>query len=186
MKGYIYKITNTQNDKIYVGQTIRTIAQRFRRHINDANNGLDTHFARAIRQYGETSFNVSLLEEVDGTSEYITEREYFWINKLDAYNSGYNEALSTTRCGGNTYHSKTKDEMDIIKNKIRATKLLDKNPHSVRVKCIDIESNDIKTFNSIKEAQIYFNEPNHSFVSKRCRKVIKKPYKDKFTFEYIK
>ena len=27
--GYIYKITNTLNDKIYIGQTIKTIEKRF-------------------------------------------------------------------------------------------------------------------------------------------------------------
>ena len=50
---WIYKITNIQNNKVYIGQTIRPIEQRFHRHLNDAlNNILDTHFARAIRKYG--------------------------------------------------------------------------------------------------------------------------------------
>ena len=53
---WIYKITNIQNNKVYIGQTIRPIQDRFHRHINDAlNNILDTHFARAIRKYGEES-----------------------------------------------------------------------------------------------------------------------------------
>ena len=41
---WIYKITNIQNNKVYIGQTIRPIEQRFHRHLNDAlNNILDTH-----------------------------------------------------------------------------------------------------------------------------------------------
>ena len=49
---YIYKITNKINNKIYIGQTIRPVEDRWKRHINDAlNNILDTHFARAIRYY---------------------------------------------------------------------------------------------------------------------------------------
>ena len=40
---WIYKITNIQNNKVYIGQTIRPIEQRFHRHLNDAiNNILDT------------------------------------------------------------------------------------------------------------------------------------------------
>ena len=63
---WIYKITNIQNNKVYIGQTIRPINDRFRRHINDAlNNILDTHFARAIRKYGKDSF---IIEEIDCAS----------------------------------------------------------------------------------------------------------------------
>ena len=52
--GEIYIITNIQNNKVYIGQTIRPVEYRFNRHINDAlNNKLDTHFARAIRKYGK-------------------------------------------------------------------------------------------------------------------------------------
>lgn len=32
MTGKIYKIVNDINDKVYVGQTIRTLAQRFQKH----------------------------------------------------------------------------------------------------------------------------------------------------------
>ena len=60
---WIYKITNIQNNKVYIGQTIRPVEQRFRRHINDAmSNILDTHFARAIRKYGEQSFYIEIIE----------------------------------------------------------------------------------------------------------------------------
>ena len=63
---WIYKITNIQNNKVYIGQTIRPIKDRFNRHINDAlNNILDTHFARAIRKYGKESF---IIEEIDTAS----------------------------------------------------------------------------------------------------------------------
>ena len=55
---WIYKITNIQNKKMYIGQTIRPIEERFKRHLNDAIKGnLDTHFARAIRKYGRKFYN---------------------------------------------------------------------------------------------------------------------------------
>ena len=60
---WIYKITNIQNNKVYIGQTIRPIEQRFHRHLNDAlNNILDTHFARAIRYYTPNSFTVETID----------------------------------------------------------------------------------------------------------------------------
>lgn len=48
---WIYKITNIQNNKVYIGQSIRPINQRFQRHINDAlNNILDTHFGQSNKK----------------------------------------------------------------------------------------------------------------------------------------
>lgn len=76
---FIYKITNIQNNKVYIGQTIRPIEERFKRHINDAlNNILDTHFARAIRKYGKDSF---IIEQIDSanTAEELTSKEQYWI-----------------------------------------------------------------------------------------------------------
>ena len=66
---WIYKITNIQNNKVYIGQSIRPINQRFQRHINDAlNNILDTHFARAIKKYGKENF---VIEEMNYNYPFI-------------------------------------------------------------------------------------------------------------------
>ena len=67
---WIYKITNIQNQKVYIGQTIRPIEQRFKRHINDAlNNILDTHLARAIRKYGKDSFTIHIIDSATSQDE---------------------------------------------------------------------------------------------------------------------
>lgn len=56
---WVYKITNIQNGKVYIGQSVRPISERWHRHITHAMSGvLDTHFARAIRKYGEESFTI--------------------------------------------------------------------------------------------------------------------------------
>ena len=67
---WIYKITNIQNNKIYIGQTIRPVKDRFHRHINDAiNNIIDTHFARAIRKYGVENFIVETIDSAENQDE---------------------------------------------------------------------------------------------------------------------
>ena len=33
---YIYKITNTQNGKIYIGKTLGTVEKRFKEHCRDS------------------------------------------------------------------------------------------------------------------------------------------------------
>lgn len=125
---WIYKITNIQNNKVYIGQSIRPINQRFQRHINDAlNNILDTHFARAIRKYGKENF---IIEEIDiaNTQEELNEKEQYWIKYYNSVIDGYNETDAISKCGGNTYQSKTDEEMEAIKDKIRQTKVGNKNP----------------------------------------------------------
>lgn len=76
---YVYKITNKVNNKVYIGQSIRPIDERFNRHINDAvNYVLDTHFARAIRKYGKENFFIELIDTAE-TQEELTLKE----KKLD-------------------------------------------------------------------------------------------------------
>lgn len=91
MKGFIYKVTNTLNGKIYIGQTIQSVKARWYRHcgksgISDAE--MNTHFKRAILKYGKNSFKVETIEEVD--SSQLNDREIYWIRFYDSYNSGYN------------------------------------------------------------------------------------------------
>lgn len=69
---WIYKITNIQNNKVYIGQTIRPIEQRFHRHLNDVlNNIIDTHFARAIRKYGKDNFIIEQIDYFDTVIDWV-------------------------------------------------------------------------------------------------------------------
>lgn len=56
--GYIYKITNTVNNKCYIGQTIKSIEFRFKEHVRRALKRSDrkSHLGAAIRHYGENAF----------------------------------------------------------------------------------------------------------------------------------
>lgn len=74
---YIYKITNIQNNKIYIGQSINPIEERFHRHIQDAvSNRLDTHLARAIRKYGADSFRIEQIDTATSQKE-LTLKEHY-------------------------------------------------------------------------------------------------------------
>ena len=146
---WIYKITNVQNNKVYIGQTIRPIEQRFKRHINDAlNNILDTHFARAIRKYGKENF---IIEQIDTaqTQEELNQKEQYWIQYYNSVNEGYNETDAISKSGGNTYQSKTEEEMKVIKEKIRQTKIGSKNPMARKIKRTNIITNEIDIFDTV-------------------------------------
>lgn len=181
---FIYKITNIQNNKIYIGQTTGTIQARFRRHINDAlNNILDTHLARAIRKYGKENF---VVEQIDtaSTLQELTQKESYWVRYYNTLELGYNEVDPIYRSGGNTYQSKTKEELAIIGEKIRATKIGGLNPNARKIKCKNINTNEELHFDSLSEAQNYFGESNHNFITRRCRGLIKCLFRKEWMFAY--
>ena len=182
---WIYKITNIQNNKVYIGQTIRPIEQRFHRHLSDAlNNILDTHFARAIRKYGKDSF---IIEEIDNaqTQDELNQKEQYWIRYYNSVEDGYNETDAVSKCGGNTYQSKTREEMEVIKNKIRQTKLGDKNPMARKIKRTNIITNEVDIFDTVINcAKACGIQNGKTSISTRLNGQVKSPYKKTWIFEY--
>ena len=93
MKGFIYKITNDINDKIYIGKTLSSIEKRFSEHLKDSSRLKNEKrpLYNAMNKYGIEHFNVELIEEV--SLENLEEREKYWINFYNSYEKGYNATL---------------------------------------------------------------------------------------------
>lgn len=62
MKGYIYKLTNIINNKVYIGKT-NHIIRRLKEH--QFKTYTNTYLANSIKQYGWHNFNYEILEEFD-------------------------------------------------------------------------------------------------------------------------
>lgn len=91
MASGIYKITNTINNLVYIGQAKdinrRLIAHRCIEHSPNAleyNNQIHT----AMRQYGIENFKFETIEECP--IESLNEREKYWIAYYNSYKNGYN------------------------------------------------------------------------------------------------
>lgn len=92
--GFIYKITNDVNGKVYIGKTLNTVESRWKEHCHDKNrrNMENRPLYRAMNKYGLEHFFVETIEEC---SENLEEREIYWIKYYNSYvgwpnNSGYN------------------------------------------------------------------------------------------------
>lgn len=181
----IYKITNLVNDKVYIGQSARSVQERFHRHIQDAVSGrLDTHFARAIRKYGPENFMVEVIDDAE-TQEELNQKEQNWIRHYDSVRRGYNETDAMHKCGGNTYMSKNVLDMYFIRTKIRDTKIGGLNPHARKVKCRSEITGEELIFDTMKECQEYFGESNHLFISRRVLGAINSLYLAEWNFAYL-
>lgn len=95
--GYIYKITNQINNKIYIGQTIKSRpTDRFSQHRYLARHieqeKTISYLHRAMAEYGVDNFSFEIIEKVE--NELLNQQEQYWIS---FYNSlvpnGYNLTL---------------------------------------------------------------------------------------------
>ena len=90
MNGYIYKITNKNNNKVYIGKTLHSIEKRFKEHCQDAfrEKKEKRPLYTAMRKYGIESFSIEIIEET--SIEKLSEKEIYWIEIYDSYHNGYN------------------------------------------------------------------------------------------------
>lgn len=96
MNGFIYKITNRVNNKVYIGQTRFTVEHRFKQHLKNHNIEHRTQpLYLAFAKYGIDNFYVETLEECP--IDKLDEREIFWIAKYDSFNHGYNATLGGSK-----------------------------------------------------------------------------------------
>lgn len=85
----IYSITNKINGKVYIGQS-SDIEGRWKRHISflNENSHHNKHIQAAWNKFGKDNFEFNVVEEC--TEDELNEREIYYIQKYDSYNSGYN------------------------------------------------------------------------------------------------
>ena len=120
MKGYIYKITNKENGKFYIGSTI-DIEKRKGRHFEDLEHGRHHCFylQRAYNKYGKSAFEISYKElEVNEEKDLrILEERYIGY----CWNSGKLYNVSKKGCGGDliSYHPKNKEFRELQSKLVR-------------------------------------------------------------------
>ena len=85
----IYKVTNEENGKVYIGQTIRSLSKRQDDHYRSSNS---CHFHHALKLYDRDCFVWEIIEECSSVQE-MNDREKYFIQYFDSFNNGYNKTL---------------------------------------------------------------------------------------------
>jgi group I intron endonuclease len=88
----IYKITNTVNNKVYIGQTINSINKRFNSHLQGVNRkNICSALYSAFIKYGKDKFIIESIVAGDYSKEELNELEVFYIKKHNSLSpNGYN------------------------------------------------------------------------------------------------
>ncbi len=119
--GIIYKATNKLNNKVYIGQTTKSLKHRKKTHATNAtyhgkmNHNLN-YFQKALNKYEKEGFIWEKIDEVfdvneDSTNQnWLNEKEIFYIQKYKSIDSQFGYNLTTG--GSNGKHSEaTKKKM---------------------------------------------------------------------------
>ena len=151
--GIIYKITNTANDKVYIGMTRKTLCERKARHLKDCANincrSYNYKLYQAMRKIGVDKFKFEKIEECP--DDELEEKERVYIQQYDSVRNGYNSAYGGA--GKPLWNSKKivacKFLYDSGWTLQDIAEALNANPKVVARKLnefYDIESNSIKSF----------------------------------------
>ncbi len=113
---YIYKITNTSNSKIYIGQTVqKNPKMRWYAHLADARRGKKSYLLDSIRKYGQQSFVWETIDTAVSIDE-LNSKEDYWLN----YYRCLGVAVYNNReAGGNKTHSPQSIERMRVAQKLR-------------------------------------------------------------------
>lgn len=100
MQGIVYQITNVTNGTRYIGQTTKTLKQRWAEHVYDAtgagSRSRGSYLHSAILKYGENSFSQEVLNTCL-SKEALDIVEKFYISLFNTVRpNGYNICLGGT------------------------------------------------------------------------------------------
>lgn len=121
----VYKITNKENGKFYIGSS-KNIHKRWVRHLRDLKIGEhnNIHLQRAFNLKGEDGFKFEILEYCEQEKLLITEQAYLDKTRCWDFEIGYN--IGRTASGGDNLSSHP-DKENIIKRIADSTRKRMKN-----------------------------------------------------------
>lgn len=159
MLGNLYTVTNSINEKKYVGKTYSTLKERWADHVQKSKHRRNK-FGKAIDDLGHSNFQIHLIGQFEEGE--LEHQEQLLISKLDTYRSGYNSTL-----GGDGFRTLTLTDMEVI-NSYTSTGSLRKTALELGTTAPTISkilkaANFEQTFNRSKMIKI--NELNKEFNS---------------------
>lgn len=109
---WIYKITNLVNNKIYIGQTTRSVEDRWRDHCTLTKSKHKSLIRLAVAKYGKQSFKIETIDQCFS----IEELNWKEKERIEEFNSLSPNGYNLDNGGkGKTVHSLSKLKMSLAK-----------------------------------------------------------------------
>jgi group I intron endonuclease len=138
MRNFIYKVTNTKNDKIYIGATTKSLEDRKKDHLKKSKKGKSYVFQNAIATYGADAFKWEKVDFATTTDELAKkEKEYIleYNSKEEGYNSDSGGGIQKTVY---QYDLKTGELVDEFSNLTNAGAVVGLNKQDLSKVCLSI------------------------------------------------
>lgn len=93
MVGFIYKITNINTGKVYIGQTTQPPTKRCKGHFKALRRGVhhSQYLQRSFNKHGESAFEFEVIDVV--SSDKLDEYEIYYIEYYNSFKDGYNMTM---------------------------------------------------------------------------------------------
>jgi hypothetical protein len=163
--GTVYCFINTINNKLYIGETVKSnYEERFSEHRNKAEKG-NNYFYKAIRKYGWDKFDKVILfqtDVLDNTPEnkkllndIVNEKEIYYINKYKTsdHKFGYNLTNGGDGIVGYKHSEKTLKTLSETHSGEKHWKYGKNNYGGCAILQFDLDFNLIKEWDSMKEIE---------------------------------
>lgn len=142
----IYKITNLNNNKCYIGKTTKELKTRIKQHKNNS-KFKNTEFYKDFKD-NYKNFKIEIIESCKDELE-LSKREKYWILYYKKLNLSYNINSTSIIL---KHKEETKKLLSLhFKNKFKDRK---NHTRSIKIKMYNIYGKYIKTFDSITDCSI--------------------------------
>ncbi len=182
----IYTIKNLKNNYIYVGETTRTLKERFEDHLKCMKKKEDKLLYKDMHIYGVENFKMEQIDACFERHKFIIEE--YWYNKFlkegkSLYGSNHGASLGKNskqrvawaRNNKNNFNYKSENFKIKLSEATRGEKngmYGKKGEDAINgriVVALDTEGNVIHTFTSVQNALKFLGLKGHSALNKACR-----------------
>lgn len=184
----IYKITNTKNGFVYIGQTSQSLEERWENHIKKMKGNDDRLLYKDMREFGIEAFSIEQIDECAYRHRFITEE--YWTKKFieEKYpvyniNLGCHNGLNAIQRMAEARKQRGNDiyQTENFKKRISTVTKGENNPlfgkkddkavnGRLVVAYYDKERTQIAhTFVSVKMALKFLKIKSHTMLNKACR-----------------
>lgn len=114
----IYQIYNTDNGKLYIGKAVDVFKRKVE-HFDmlETNSHYNQHLQKSFNKHGREKFRFQIIEECKECELY--EKEIYYIQIYDSFNSGYNQTLGGDGVSGRKW---TENQYRVMSEKMKGNR----------------------------------------------------------------